>query len=341
MRRRQEDFKHAGGPFVQVVTLQKKRTSCSSGSLPTHPRPVAGVPMANALPQVMSFRLNRRDQEVTAWTSRSLPHKSNNMEKLIRYPEDGQLGVFVPLDHPDVVRCRPQSYLYKRVAQRIEQDRSSIDAWIREAALYFRAAEWGEVPDNAQDETTPYWMNGFFSGADARALVAMLRIYQPRRYVEIGSGNSTKFARWAIKKWSLRTRITSIDSAPRAVIRHVADEVIEKSLLDVSPEFFDSLDAGDVLFHDGSHLVFNGTDTVALFLEVLPRIKPGVIFHIHDISLPWEYISAFDNRGYNEQYMLASLLLFSSSWEVLAPLTYLHHRNELDVGGTSFWMRRI
>jgi hypothetical protein len=100
------------------------------------------------------------------------------------------------------------------------------------------------------------------------------------------------------------------------------------------------LKAGDILFHDGSHLTFNGADTVRLFLEILPALQAGVLVHIHDINLPFEYTSDFLRRGYSEQYMLATALLFGTAWQVRLPVAWLHTRGRLAHGGVSFWMER-
>jgi hypothetical protein len=32
----------------------------------------------------------------------------------------------------------------------------------------------------------------------------------------------------------------------------------------------------------------------------MPRLKPGVIVHIHDIFLPWDYPPIFQKRMYSE-----------------------------------------
>ena len=101
------------------------------------------------------------------------------------------------------------------------------------------------------------------------------------------------------------------------------------------------LEPGDILFHDGSHITLNGTDTVRLFLEILPRLKPGVLVHVHDIMLPREYPDSFFGRGYSEQYMLAATLLFGPDFEVLAPISYISGTMGLDPGGVSFWMRKV
>jgi len=261
------------------------------------------------------------------------------MEEIVRN-ENGAMGLFVPLDHPAVVQPRPSDYLYTLVEKRIERDETAISAWLEACGPFVEAAEFDEIAAERSDERTPYWNNGYFAGDDARCLVAMLRHHDPRRYVEIGSGNSTRFARWAVDKWKLRAEITCIDPAPRAQVRDVADAVVEKSLLEVDNDGFASLESGDILFHDGSHIVFNGTDTTKLFLEMLPLIRPGVVFHIHDICLPFEYTASFDNRGYNEQYLLAAMLLFGSGWEVTVPVAYLGAKGRLKHGGTSFWLRK-
>lgn len=262
------------------------------------------------------------------------------MERTLICPETGAEILFVPLDHRDVVKPRPANYLYGPVRDRFLRDSDSINMWVdrlKPLRIDHAFEEIGELQSNNQ---TPYWQNGFFNGDDARALVSMLRFLKPRKYIEIGSGNSTKFARWAINKWNLPTQITSIDPAPRAEIDSLSDKVIRQSVLEVDLKLFDNCEAGDILFHDGSHITFNGTDTVALFLEILPRIKRGVMVHIHDISLPWEYIDSFDNRGYSEQYMLAAALMFSNDWQVTFPNTYLSRTGKIEYGGTSFWMLR-
>jgi len=50
---------------------------------------------------------------------------------------------------------------------------------------------------------------------------------------------------------------------------------------------FECLEENDILFIDSSHLLKIGSDVQ--FLEVLPRLKTGVIVHIHDVFLPANY----------------------------------------------------
>jgi hypothetical protein len=59
-----------------------------------------------------------------------------------------------------------------------------------------------------------------------------------------------------------------------------------KKVQDIDLDFFSQLDPGDILFIDSSHTVKIGGDVNYLFLEVLPRLKPGVIVHVDDIFFP-------------------------------------------------------
>ena len=104
--------------------------------------------------------------------------------------------------------------------------------------------------------------------------------------------------------------------------------LIEKKVEDIDLEFFSQLESGDVLFIDSSHTVKIGGDVNYLFLEVLPRLKPGVIVHVHDIFLPFEYRRDWvmeEFRFWTEQYLLQAFLTFNSEFEVLMANSYLAH----------------
>lgn len=135
--------------------------------------------------------------------------------------------------------------------------------------------------------------------------------------------------------------LTSIDPSPRAEIDRIVDRAIQQRLQDVPFDLFAELTINDILFFDGSRLAFHGTDVTYFFLELLPRIAPGVLVHIHDIFLPDEYPAHFDRLYYNEQYMLAAFLLYNDLWEPLVPLHFLHQKGILPGNGCSFWMRRV
>jgi Methyltransferase domain len=169
----------------------------------------------------------------------------------------------------------------------------------------------------------PYWNNTYFSAMDAISLYGFLGSKAPVRYMEVGSGNSTKFARRAIKDLNLSTKITSLDPNPRAEVDALCDRVIRQPLEDLDGKLFDELEAGDILFIDNSHRAFQNSDVTVFFLEILPRLKPGITVHIHDIFLPFDYPPLWSNRHYSEQYLLAAFLLADyDKFEILLPLAY-------------------
>src|SRR5262249_51799095 len=148
----------------------------------------------------------------------------------------------------------------------------TLRSWIDSESL-------NKVHSERINDTEPYWNNGYFSGDDARVAYALVRAHRPAAIVEIGSGNSTKFFRKAIADGYTRTKLVSIDPEPRSEISRIADTVLKQSVLDADMRLFAAMSANDLLFLDGSHLTFNGTDTAHFFLEVLPAIKPGVLVH--------------------------------------------------------------
>lgn len=212
----------------------------------------------------------------------------------------------------------------------------------------------GQESDPAQ----PAWNNGFLPGLDIVGIYGMISALKPRRYVEIGSGNSTKVARKAIADNNLATTITSIDPHPRADIDRLADEVVRRPFEQL-PDYraiTDTLQEGDILFIDNSHRVFPNSDAAACFLDLLPYLRPGVAVHIHDIYLPYDYPQFMCDRFYNEQYTLAAFVLANPRrYQPLLPNYFISEDPELraivaplwehpnlagvERHGGSFWLR--
>lgn len=210
------------------------------------------------------------------------------------------------------------------------------------------------VPAPKSDAVTPHWNNTWFEGIDGLSLYGFLATRNPKRYFEVGSGNSTKFARQAINDHGLRTKITSIDPFPRAEINSICDEIVRQPLEDVDVAAFDNLEAGDVLLVDNSHRVFTNSDATVVFLDVMPRLKSGVLLGIHDIMLPDDYPPDWVGRFYSEQYVLAAYLLAQGTlFDVTLPSSFLGHCPDLkqivvpiwsrlpgaNPSGSSFWLQ--
>ena len=183
---------------------------------------------------------------------------------------------------------------------------------------------------NASAAQEPCWNNGWLPGLDSVTLYSLLCISNPKRFIEIGSGNSTKFAKRAILDHHLRTKIVSIDPYPRAHIDLMCDTVIRQPLEDVDLSLFDKLEAGDVLYVDGSHRCFTNSDVTVVFLDVLPRLRSGIFVELHDIELPDDYCREYAQRYYSEQYLLAVYILAQSNkFNIVLPNSFVSDDVEL------------
>ncbi len=132
--------------------------------------------------------------------------------------------------------------------------------------------------------------------------------------------------------------------------------LIEKKVEEVDLSFFQQLHENDILFIDSSHVVKSGGDVNFLYLQILPNLNPGVVVHIHDIALPYEYFKRFiidNNWFFTEQYLLQAFLIGNRDFEILWGSKFMSKKHTTDVGrvfrssnggkytGSSFWIRRI
>jgi hypothetical protein len=181
--------------------------------------------------------------------------------------------------------------------------------------------DWARsIPADSGAAGGPCWENSYWGTLDALMQCWALRTRNPALYLEVGSGYSTTFARRAIDDFGLRTRIVSIDPRPRADVDRLCDEVVRAGLQDADPGLFDRLGPGDMLLVDGSHVALMNSDATVFFLDLLPRIAPGVLVGIDDVFLPWDYPPQWTGRGYGEQYLLGAFLLGGAEqWRVRFP----------------------
>jgi hypothetical protein len=166
---------------------------------------------------------------------------------------------------------------------------------------------------------------------EAQALHGMVRSLKPKKIIEVGSGASTYCMLQALTLNAAEgspAAIICVEPYPSEFLRG-SDEITLMStpVQELSPEFFDQLDSGDLLFIDSTHAIKPGGDVLYLYLSVIPRLKPGVVVHIHDIFLP--YIHQRDVIDslfqWNETSILLALLTNNSQLSVLACLSLLHY----------------
>ncbi|MDF1573765.1 MAG: class I SAM-dependent methyltransferase [Bacteroidales bacterium] len=226
-----------------------------------------------------------------------------------------------------------------------------------EKALANKKKIW-EIRDSKEetDKAKPSWNNGYLPGLDIIGIYTILARFKPKRYIEIGSGNSTRVAHKAFMENDLSTEFISIDPRPRTEIDQLPNRMIREPFENVTLDIVAELNANDVLFLDNSHRIFPNSDSMVFFMEILPRLKRGVIVHLHDIYLPYDYPQFMCNRFYSEQYGLAFYLLSNpDKYEPILPNYYISEDQELsgliapiwdhenlrnvERHGGSFWLR--
>ena len=182
--------------------------------------------------------------------------------------------------------------------------------------------------DSDENSSEPRWNQPWFPPLDGMSMYAMIASNQPNTYLEIGSGNSTKFASRAIKDNSLNTTIISVDPQPRSEVNSICDKVIRKRLEEATElaDIICRLEPNDVVFFDGSHRCLQNSDVTAFFIDYLPSIPDGVKIGIHDIFWPADYPKAWVERYYNEQYVLGAYMLGQGSrFPLVFSCVYMNH----------------
>lgn len=242
---------------------------------------------------------------------------------------------------------------HQALAAIIDANQGAQLALLRECLVHAAdCLSWPEIEDPAQPNL-PWRQNLFLLPFDRTALYGLLRHFKPQRYLEIGSGISTRVAWQARRMGGFPMEIVSIDPSPRLAISELCDAVHRDRLEDVIEEFVALVTPGTVVFFDGSHRSFPASDVTIFFLEILPRLPVGAIVHIHDIFLPDDYPAKAFDRLWSEQYLLAAWLLGGAKGvRVLLPCARIEQipaaRDLLDttigsgpLGGSSFWFEKI
>ncbi len=273
--------------------------------------------------------------------------------------------LFVPPGHfySPVVDQREAIDYFARLAPQPVAELPGIDI-SREAML----SEWKaflpylrDIPFGAQK--SGQWRYGFenpaYSWADGSLLHAVLRRFKPRRLIEVGSGWSSACAIDTIENFlGGACEVTFIEPYPALLKELVASTSVQTLIIDqpiqnVPLDRFESLEAGDVLFIDSTHVVKTGSDVCHEVFDILPRLKSGVLLHFHDVFWPFEYPRAWavdDNRSWNELYLLRAFLQNNSDWRVVFFNDYMAKMASVEIArdfpdffkntGGALWLQR-
>jgi len=258
---------------------------------------------------------------------------------------------------PDTRKLPESTWIRRSELSGIDMNVDEQIAFLRTVVPKYRH-EYGLFPKVSRGNRFEFsYDNNQFVGLDPVILHSIVREYQPRRIVEIGSGYSTLVSAGALRI-NGNGEIICIEPYPRDFIREGVPGVsllIQNPVQDVDARFFEQLNANDILFIDSTHVAKIGSDVQYVFLEILPRLNPGVLVHVHDIFFPNEYPEMWIKEKdffWNEQYMLQAFLIGNTMYRVhfCAPyigklygdrMAEVFPEYSLGMGGGSFWMRRI
>ena len=219
---------------------------------------------------------------------------------------------------------------HKGLYEIINTNRTDYKEFINESLKFKDAIHKIKKAGKNPDPLNPEWNNGHLPGLDIIGIYSMLSLKNPGKYIEVGSGNSTKVAYKAKTDNNLRTQIISIDPNPRAEIDHLADKIVRLPFEQTGYNEIFELKENDILFIDNSHRVLPNSDAMVFFLEILPKLKKGVIVHIHDIYLPYDYPQFMCDRAYSEQYALALFVLLNpEKYRTILPNYFISEDKEL------------
>jgi hypothetical protein len=264
---------------------------------------------------------------------------------------------YSPIPDREAVLRETRLWAMPRTIPGIELREESQLHLLDDFARYYKDLPFPEDPTPGRRY---YFRNENFVYADGITLYAMLRHVKPRRIVEIGSGFSSAAMLDTIELFlGGAVSVTCIEPDPRrlnSVLRPddgLRATVIEQRVQDLPLAMFQTLEAGDILFIDGSHVAKIGSDVNYLLGDVLPTLPVGVYVHIHDVPYPFEYFREWVRLGlaWNEVYMVRAFLAFNRAYEIVFFNSFLQHFHRpwfeqhmplcLKNTGGSLWLRRV
>lgn len=173
---------------------------------------------------------------------------------------------------------------------------------------------------------------------EAEILYAMVHANQPKQIIEIGCGYTTLIIAEALADARADNPEYSCHYSCVEPYRpdYLSDpppevtEFLDAPIQSLTPERIAQLEPGDILFIDSTHVVCAQSDVVHEILRLLPALNPGVLIHVHDIFLPFDYPPKWLNESrffWTEQYLLYAYLLSNSNIEIVLPLHNLYRQD--------------
>ena len=208
---------------------------------------------------------------------------------------------------------------------------------------FYEEYPWG---GEKKENLAYYYQNNAFGKNDSFEIYSFMRLYRPKKIIEIGSGFSTA-AMYDTNKLFLNneTEIVCIEPYPDRLIDLLGEDaptLYPIVLQNVNLNIFSGLRGGDILFIDSTHVTKLNSDVNRIIFDILPRLSKGVIIHFHDIVYPFTYPDLWikQNWAWNETYILRAFLQFNSTFKIIYWSTCLSAQKiDLPISG-SIWLTK-
>lgn len=212
-------------------------------------------------------------------------------------------------------------------------------------------------PEKKTTESRFYFSNPAYAHTDALTLYSMMRHFQPKKVIEVGSGfSSCAMLDTNDHFFNGEIEFTFIEPYPELLnsLLNESDHhtVIGENVQNVDIELFAQLQENDILFIDSTHVSKLNSDVNRIIFNILPALKKGVLIHFHDIFWPFEYPKTWvkEGRAWNEAYLLRAFLEYNTDFEILFFSHYTHLFNRewiaanmplfLNNLGGNIWLRK-
>lgn len=217
-----------------------------------------------------------------------------------------------------------------------------------------------DYPTEEDGKSRFYIKNCSYPITDALVLFGMIREIKPKRIIEIGSGFTSALMMDVNERFfNNKIEMTFVEPYPELLLSRMSEKdkrkykVIPEKVQNVSVEVFEKLQSGDILFIDSTHVSKFNSDVNYELFNILPKIKPGVTIHFHDVFDGFEYPLQWlkDGWAWNEDYLLRAFLSGNNSYKVLMMNDYMTRRHSdlllpsfpffrNDTGG-GLWIKKI
>lgn len=193
-----------------------------------------------------------------------------------------------------------------------------------------------KFPEQLADGYRYYYQNQFFSYSDAISLSTLMLHFKPKRIIEVGSGYSSAVMLDINQQFlNNATELIFIEPFPeerlnQLVIGNENFQLHKEYIQNIPLSFYDQLEENDILFIDSSHVSKTYSDVNHILFNILPKLKKGVIVHFHDVFYPFEYPKEwiYNDRAWNEAYLLRAFLLYNNSFSIELFTSYLERTHK-------------